>query len=220
MARHHRAFLLFWLFALTGCTQLGQATLATLGDAVSSRSNTPLPTANEIDATPFAKLWLEVPGLGSAMMLLGRTVDNQRFWATSSQQVLVENHGLVVRSSGLPNNLTASHWEGFNPFAHGLHRLPENTRATRIVDWMPGYHAGVRLHAQYSRPQSTAIEIGGATTRVLHVQETLVAEAPAKFRATNLFWVDPESGKVLRSEQQLTPDQRIRTTLLKSWWGS
>lgn len=206
------------LLGLSGCTQLGQATIETMGEAVTSRS-AKTPVQAEVDATPFAKLWLEIPELGSAIMVLGRSVDNRRFWATSSQQVLVESDGLVIRSSGLPQNLSASRWEGFNPFAHGLHRLPQNATAARVVDWMPGYYAGVRLLTRYSRPQVTAIEINGVSTRVMYVEEHLVAEAPARFRATNYFWVDPDNGKVLRSEQQLTPEQRIRTTLLKSWWG-
>lgn len=206
------------LLGLSGCSQLGQATIETVGEAVSSRS-AKTPVQAEVDANSFAKLWLEIPELGSAVMVLGRSVDNRRFWATSSQQVLVESDGLVVRSSGLPQNLGASHWEGFNPFAHGLHRLPENTTAARVIDWMPGYYAGVRLLTRYSRPQVTAIDINGVSTRVLYIEEYLLAEAPARFRATNYFWVDPDNGKVLRSEQQLTPEQRIRTTLLKSWWG-
>lgn len=205
------------LLGVAACSPLTQATFSTLGEAVRLPRSEKQPTPEEVKATSFAKLWLEVPGVGSAQMVLGREIGDTRFWATSTRQVIVERHGLVIRSYGFTENLTTTRWLDSDPFVLGLHRLPEGFNATREVDWMPDYRSGIKLQTGYSRPVPTVVNILGAPTPVVYVEERLFTPPSGEYSARNRFWIAQETGQVLRSEQQLTPSLRVGLTLLQSW---
>ena len=199
----------------TGCTPVMQASLDTAGIAL--RKPAPLEfTRAQAARLPYALLRMDSGRYGSAVMILGRTVDGELFWAASSGQVLVERDGLVRRLTGFPVTLEGTRFVGADPFAAGLHRLAAGTKAHRIIDWMPGHRYGIELDCEFSVEGTENIEILGDTFHTLHVVERLRAKN-MDFAATNHYWVDPTRGAILKSEQQLTPDLRVTLTALRPW---
>jgi hypothetical protein len=173
-------------------------------------------TRAQADKLPYALLRMDSARYGSAVMALGRVVDGDLFWATSSGQVLVERSGLVRRLTGFPATLEGTRFVGADPFAAGLHRVPTGATAHRIVDWMPGSRYGIELDSEFAVHGTESIEILGDRFETLHVVERLRARN-LDFAATNHYWVDPARGTILKSEQQLTPDLRVTLTALRPW---
>ena len=214
-----RRFSVIALFAAgltaAGCTPVMQASLDTAGAAL--RKPAPLEfTRAQADRLPYALLRMDSTRYGSAVMILGRAVDGELFWAASSGQVLVERDGLVRRLTGFPVTLEGTRFVGADPFATGLHRLSGRTTARRIVDWMPGYRYGIELDSEFAVDGTERVEILGDSFETLHVVERLRARN-LDFAATNHYWVDPARGTILKSEQQLTPDLRVTLTALRPW---
>lgn len=202
---------------LSACTPLMQAS----GDTFKAALAGPVPlklSREQVQSVPYDQLLLETR-FGSAVLVLGRVEDGQQFWASASGQVLVAEHGLVRRTTGFPENLEGTHFVGSNPFASGLHRLPDGATAERIVDWGPGYRYGVRLHSRFQQLGRERIEVLGEAVEVLAIREQWTAPA-AGLSGSNRHWVDPRDGTVLKSEQQLTSDLRVTLTALRLSPGS
>ena len=197
---------------LSGCTPLMRATGETLQAALAGPA--PLTIDREqVRAIPYDQLRLDSP-YGSAVLVLGRVADGQQYWVAASGQVLVVENGLVRRNTGFPQRLEGARFVGADPFALGLHRLPDQATAERIVDWGPGYRYGVHVYSRFSRMGSERIEILGDSRQVLVVREEWSAPA-AGISGSNRYWVAADDGSVIRSEQQLTPDLRVTLTALR-----
>ena len=173
-------------------------------------------TRDEVMARPYYQLRLDSPW-GPAVMSLGRVENDSEYWATSSGQVLVLEHGLVRRTVGFPQSLEGIRFvEGPDPFAIGLHRLEDGARVSRELDWMPGYLHGVRVHSSFTRKGLESVEILGEVHTLLRVDEHLKA-AKADFSATHHYWVDPQDGFIFVSVQQPLPGMTLRITQLRPY---
>lgn len=199
-------------FVISGCTPSMQAATETVRVAISGTPPVTW-TRAQMQALPYAQLRLDSK-LGSAVLVLGRVVDGQRFWAAPGGYVLVEADGLVMRVSGFADSLESSRFIGHNPFATGLHHLTSGTKTERVVDWMPGNRYGVILQSSFSQLGRDHIEILGEQFETLYIEEQLHA-TNANFQAVNRYWVSPVDGYILKSEQQITPSLRLNLTTLR-----
>lgn len=201
------------LIVTTACSNLSKATIETLGNALYPKQGQNL-TREELNALPFAVLKLETAQYGSAYFALGRIVDGQRYWASTSGQVLVESHGLVRRSTGFPSTLEGTQFIGNDPFVAGLHKLQGGEVFLRSVDWHPGYRFGVILNCRFSKPLDTTLDTPQERRHVRLIEEELHSNTGI-FTAKNRYWYLPEDGTVLRAEQQLTPEERVIITYVQ-----
>ncbi len=201
------------LFA-AACSPLSQATMETLGSALFPPQGAEL-SVEQVRALPFAVLKLESPKYGSAYFALGRVVDGQRFWAAASGQVLVESDGLIKRTTGFPSTLAGTQFIGQDPFAKGLQHLEGGESAQRRVDWLPGYRYGILLNSRFTRPKDTIVILQNERKLARFIEEELHS-TDGEFRATNRYWYSPIDGTMIRSEQQLTPDERVTITFTQS----
>lgn len=201
------------LIVSTGCSPLSKATFETLSDALYPQQ-AQLLSQEKLKALPFAVLKLETTQFGTAYFALGRIVDDRRFWASSSGQVLVESHGLVRRSTGFPSTLEGTQFIGEDPFVTGLHKLQGGETFQRRVDWLPGYRFGVILNCRFSKPLEIMMTVQEKLRSVRFIEEELNSNR-GKFTAINRYWYLPDNGMVLRAEQQLTPEERVIITYVQ-----
>lgn len=196
----------------TGCTPLMQANIDTWR-AVFSGSPTTTITQAQVDAFPFAVRQLDTNTFGSAIVYLGRVNGKQNHWIVTSGQVLIEEDGLIRRTVGFPVSIEGVTFTGTNPFMQGLHKLTQPLQTQRLVDWMPDYRFGIRVDSEFSPQGITDLLILNKNYKVSWVKETFKA-SNTDFSGVNNYWISPETGLVLMSEQQLTPDLRVRLTTL------
>jgi hypothetical protein len=214
--RWHR-FLLAWpllLLGVHGCTDLSRSSIDAMKLAV-HESPSVEPSADEVAAKPYYQLEATSPQ-GSAVLILGNVDGHREAWYGTHQTVVFIEHGRVVQTVGLSQNLDGLHLPANDPFVRGLQTLAAPMEYSRDEDWSPGYRYGVHVEARLTPAGSEQITILGTTHQVLRVDEQLSAPA-AHYRATNHYWVDPQDGFVWKSEQQVVPGLTLKLLQLRPY---
>ena len=140
-----------------------------------------------------------------------------QFWVASGKQVLLMRDGLVVRSVGLEPSLDGTRFDGDSPFKRGLQRITDGETSTRWIDIYKGEQVGLALNSRFRRKGLETVTILGQPHVLQRIDEAI--EIPALgFSATNRFWVRPDNGLVLQSEQHLTPELALKIVHLRPDW--
>jgi hypothetical protein len=74
-----------------------------------------------------------------------------------------------------------------------------------MIDLPDRYLTGVPQQATYQVGKLESIEIMGVDRPLLRVEEVVRTPALA-LSETNIFWVDPDNGRVVASKQYLVPE--------------
>lgn len=196
-----------------------KATLANFKAVASGPDDLEL-TPAQVAAVRYPQLKLTTPS-GVGVLAMVRARGDLQYWVASGKQVLMLRDGLAVRTVGLGfgGDLDGTRFEAVSPFRQGLHRLPDGYTSQRWIDLYHGYEVGVAVNSRFTRQAMETIRILDKEYAVLRVDEQI--EAPAiGLRATNHFWVDPDSGFILQSEQQLTTQLRVKIVQLTAERGA
>jgi hypothetical protein len=204
------------VLALSSCTPISSATVDAVKLAARGRHMVP-PTAAEVAARPYYQLQARSPD-GSAVLVLGNVDGSRQAWYGSRHEVVFIEHGRVVQTSGLAQNLDGLQLPDDDPFARGLHTLQAPRRYRRLEDWSPGYRYGVTVEAELIPQGEETIEILGVNRRLRRVDERI--EAPAvHYQAINHYWIDPRDGFIWKSEQHLAPGLWLQLVQLRPYRG-
>jgi hypothetical protein len=204
---------------LCGCNPLMKATLANLKAVASGPDDLEL-TPAQVAEVRYPQLKLTTPS-GVGVLAMVRARGDLQYWVASGKQVLMLRDGLAVRTVGLGfgGDLDGTRFDAVSPFRQGLHRLPDGYTSQRWIDLYHGYEVGVAVNSRFTRQAMETIRILDKEYAVLRVDEQI--DAPAiGLRATNHFWVDPDSGFILQSEQQLTTQLRVKIVQLTAERGA
>lgn len=200
---------------LCGCSPLMQGSIDTLKAAVDNTEPLQL-TAADVAAVPYAQILVTTPSSEGVMAKLRQQGDLQ-FWVASGKQVLLIRDGLVVRSVGLEPSLDGTRFDGDSPFKRGLQRITDGETSTRWIDIYKGEQIGLALNSRFRRKGLETVTILGQPHVLQRIDEAI--EIPALgFSATNRFWVRPDNGLVLQSEQHLTPELALKIVHLRPDW--
>jgi hypothetical protein len=202
------------LLGMHGCTDLSRSSIDAMKLAVHGSPSVD-PSAAEVAAKPYYQLEATSPQ-GSAVLILGNLDGHREAWYGTHQAVVFIEHGRVVQTVGLSQNLDGLQLPANDPFVRGLQTLTAPIEYSRGEDWSPGYRYGVLVDARLSPAGSEQITILGTTHQVLRVDEQLSAPA-AHYRATNHYWVDPQDGFVWKSEQQVVPGLTLKLLQLRPY---
>jgi hypothetical protein len=204
---------------LCGCNPLMKATLANFKAVASGPDDLEL-TPAQVAEVRYPQLKLTTPS-GVGVLAMVRARGDFQYWVASGKQVLMLRDGLAVRTVGLGfgGDLDGTRFDAVSPFRQGLHRLPDGYTSQRWIDLYHGYEVGVAVNSRFTRQAMETIRILDKEYAVLRVDEQI--DAPAiGLRATNHFWVDPDSGFILQSEQQLTTQLRVKIVQLTAERGA
>jgi len=202
---------------LAGCTGVSRSTIDSIG-LVWRGSSKLDPTAEQVRSNPYFQMHASTAD-GDAILILGNVVGPRQYWYGTHGIALVLEHGRIVQTMGLPQNLDGSRIEtSVDPFAAGLQHLGETTTYQRIDDWSPGYRYGIPVRAELVSSGTGSVDVLGESHRVLLVNETVQANA-ARYRTSNRYWVDPADGVVWMSEQEVLPGLTIKLVSLRPYRG-
>lgn len=175
-------------------------------------------TQAEVAAVPYAQIKVTAPGNEGVMAKLRQQGDLQ-YWVASGKQVLLMRNGLVVRSVGFGTDLDGTRFDGESPFKRGLLNVAEGKTITRWVDIYQGGQTQLEVSSRFSRKGPETVTILDQPYMLERIDETFKIPALG-FSGTNRFWVRPEDGAVLQSEQYLTPELLLRIVHLRPDWES
>lgn len=212
-----RRLLFAWpllLLGVHGCSDLSRSSISTMKLAMHGRPQVQ-PSAAEVAARPYYQLLATSPQ-GSAVLILGNLDGRRQAWYGSHGVVVFLEHGRVVQTGGLGQNLDGLQLPADDPFARGLHTLTAPVTYRVDTDWSPGYRYGVPVDATLTPAGHERISILGTTRDVLRVDEQLSAPA-LHYRARNHYWVDPRDGFIWKSEQQVAPGLTLQLVQLRPY---
>ncbi|MHA3738713.1 YjbF family lipoprotein [Pseudomonas sp. Eth.TT006] len=198
---------------LCGCNPLMTASVRNLKSAVLGPDELDV-TAAQVAEVKYPQLKLTTPS-GSGVLALVREREDLQFWVASGKQVLLLRNGLAVRTVGLgvEGDLDSTQLADGAPFKQGLHRIADGFTSQRWIDLYKGQQVGLLVNSRFSRRSTQTLDILDKAYSVLRVDEHI--DVPAiGLRATNHYWVDPADGFIVQSEQQLTPQLRVRIVQL------
>lgn len=202
------------VLVLGGCTTISASTYDTVKLALHQHHPLVLTSAS-VNARPYFQLEA-IAGRNQAVLILGGVDGARHYWYGHGGVILVLDHGQLVQTVGLAQNLDGVHLPAANPFVRGLQHLTGPVTYVRHDDWSPGYRYGVRVLARLVPMGTTRLTILGRVRRVLRVDETLDAPA-AHDQTTNRYWVDPRDGFIWKSEQQVAPGLTLTLVQLRPY---
>ena len=200
---------------LCGCSPLMKGSIDTFKAAIQNAEPLQL-TAADVAAVPYAQILVTTPSSEGVMAKLRQQGDLQ-FWVASGKQVLLIRDGLVVRSVGLEPSLDGTRFDGESPFKRGLQHIADGETSTRWIDVYKGEQVGLAVNSRFRRKGLETVTILGQPHTLQRIDEAF--EIPALgFSATNRFWVRPDDGLVLQSQQYLTPELALKIVHLRPDW--
>lgn len=200
---------------LAGCSPLMRASVDTFKSALGNVEPLPL-TEADVAAVPYAQIKVTTNASEGVMARLREQGDLQ-FWVASGKQVLMTRNGLVVRSVGLEPSLDGTRFDGESPFKRGLQHVVDGQTSTRRIDMYEGQHIGLKVNSRFSRKGLETVTIIDRPYVAQRIDEKI--EIPGLgFSGTNRYWVRPDDGLILQSEQYVTPGLFLKIVNLRPDW--
>ena len=207
------SFLLACLL-LQACTQTQKGLEQTVMMAVSGPDDV-VKTNQQIADLPYASLYARINAGPQIFVVLGYNENGQQKWITQDNAMLVTQHGRLVKTLGLTDNLQQVSNLSQDPLANAL-QLRDGASWTRIVQWAEGDNLrAATVSSRFVRGTDEVLNIAGrrVACRVWIEQARIEASGRAW---ENTFWIDNSSGDVVQAHQMLAADDfPVATTLLK-----
>lgn len=161
----------------------------------------------QIEALPYASIGVRIGG-GSGVVMILATIDGEELtWVSTDRVVLITRRGRLVKTIGLPRDLLHLRETGPDPLSLALREDSTvlESRVARIIDIRPRDDFSVPVGSRFEKLGEETLTVLGAEHRVVKLRER-VTVAKWRWSTDNLFWVDPDSGRVWKSRQQFCPD--------------
>lgn len=134
-------------------------------------------------------------------------IEQNKFkWVSADNAMLVTANGRISKTVGLENDLLYVSNLDSDPLQKGVN---SGDSWERIIDWQNGEY-GYQVDSSFEVFSEQYIEFFSNRIKVTKVVETLEYKSSSRFWRFNrtwhnVFWIEPTSGTVLKSVQQLSP---------------
>ena len=206
--------LLLLCLLLQACTQTQKGLEQTVMLAVNGPDDVTV-SADPIQKLPYASMYARIDNGARIFVVLGYLEAGQQKWVTQDKAMLVMQHGRLVKTLGLRDNLQAVSNLAGDPLADALH-LQNGASWTRVVQWREQDRVrAATAVSQFERGTDEVLTLAGEAIPCRVWQEN-VSMASLNRTWQNTFWIDNRDGMVLQTQQMLAADQfPVVTTLLK-----
>lgn len=205
--------LLLCLF-LQACTQTQKGLTETARLAFLGEDDIEL-TNSQIASIPYASMYLRLDGGQQIFVVLGFKEEGQLKWITRDKAMIVTQHGRLVKTQGLQDNLIEVTATAQDPLRNAA-GLTEGARWQRTIGWTENgqLRAGTAI-SRFSRQKDSVLQLAGKPVACRVWQEDVTLRESGK-SWRNTFWVDSSSGTVRKAVQMLGADYfPVETTILK-----
>lgn len=195
-----------------GCTQTQKSLGETVKLALLGPDDVQV-TAEQVESLPYASMYLRVNDGQRIFVVLGFDESGQQKWITRDRAMIVTQHGRVVKTLGLADNLHETDNLAQDPLVDPL-QLTEGASWTRTISWSQAgrFHAATAV-SRFSRLPDEVLELAGRRIACRVWQEDVDADGKSW---RNIFWIDTTTGQLRQSRQALGGDDfSVETTILK-----
>lgn len=206
--------LLFICLSLQACTSAQNSVNDTVYHVLFESSGVEL-TDQEIQDLSRPSVYVTINDQPQIMMVLGAFENGEEKWVSQDRTLMALRHGRLVKTLGWHDNLTSVSNLEQDPLAAPL-RIIDGARWLRQMSWTENNQTRFGLaESTFQRQEDEALTIGGQR-KTYRVIEEQVAVSGLNKNWENRFWVDPQTGVVIKSEQYLGADYfPVEITLLK-----
>lgn len=195
------------------CSSIYKGVADTFHIARSQKQRQPDFSQAQIDAIPYAQSSVRFGNI-NVLFILTRISNNNLYWQDTAQESLIEENGVIVRTSGLINNIEQSQFIGESPFSKGLQNVINGTTAKREIDFSD-YKYGTISESVFYQKGTETITITEKPYTLQRIEE-IVSNNDIGLNATNIYWVD-NTGFIWQSQQTLLPNLTLTISQIKPY---
>lgn len=174
-------------------------------------------SAQKVENLPYASAYLKVENAPQAFVVLAAVEQNEQKWITADRNMIVTHAGRIVKTIGFNEDLCYVSNLNTDPLALGLLKSSTSMKWRHRVEWIKVYRGGYDLLSEFEAKGSETMTILNKSRSLMRFDEN-VTVAALNLSYTNKYWLDPESGNVIKSQQYIGPDLAlVQFTLLKPY---
>jgi hypothetical protein len=184
-----------------------------LKDSVAGTFGDRAVTREQAAGIPYATMGYRMNGGPQMMIVLATDTNGDLLWTSASHIVLLTHAGRIIRTVGLPHDISGVAPLMGNSLPAPAAVLKGAFTSTRAVDFPDTGSYSVPISCKMMTAGRETISILGQPIATLRADESCTSSGWS-FRDS--FWIDPTSGFVWRSLQHLTPKgDTIETEILR-----
>ncbi|WP_157884310.1 YjbF family lipoprotein [Paraglaciecola hydrolytica] len=209
MSRIYSYYYIFILLSLlSSCSSTHQAYLRTLKLAFDESQDIILQT-NDISQSPVDLIYVKKGSFPTIVLALAFIENDEYKWISSDKASLIEQNGRIIKTLSLDHNLDFVTADVEDPLIHPL-AIKDSATWQREIDF-DGSHFGVQLDSVFSQKGSQVLAILEQNIEVVLIEERVrvIENNDHDFSESewlNQFWLNKSSGRVIRSNQKITPN--------------
>ena len=200
---------------LAGCSSTGDSDYAQFYRAVRQSFGHGRITKDQAAAIPYASMSYRINDGPEQLIVLATDNNGEQLWTSAAHIVITTRGGRIVRTVGLPGNVsavTAAARQELPPLRAALEGPLVYTRLEDLPD-MKLYGVSLNCRATYRSAQTIVILGRGISTR--KIDEACRSRSP-DWSFTDSFWLDPDTGLTWRSIQHVSPKNgKVETEVLR-----
>ncbi|WP_245609104.1 YjbF family lipoprotein [Vibrio rhizosphaerae] len=182
---------------------------------------------DKVEELPYASLYVRMGENPLALMILtwAEPTNSPEHpanlkWLSANREMLVTQAGRVIKTVNLKEgNLIHLESANIDPLVLGLQKDTTPHSWKYKITWSPGYHTHYQALSTFTLEDIENKHLPNGTQALLHVIEQV--EIPQiKQQYQNHYWLNPQSGEVIASEQYIFPgSERLTLSLGKRYVG-
>lgn len=205
-------YLLFChLFLLSGCAKNAQHLSDSLQLAILGPEQ-PALSSEKVASIPYASIYIQQNNNPLALMVLAwaePAKNNSNIalkWLSSGQEMVITEGGRITKTLNLDGgNLINIESTSVDPLLLGLHQSSTPRYWEFYLSWQPGYHFHYLAQSRFVNEGEQIKQLPNGESRPLLLFNEQVTIPALDQQYHNYYWIDPLSGAVVATEQQLAP---------------
>ena len=162
-------------------------------------------TRELVDQIPYASLRMKIGKGPAGLLILESKKGDEYTWVSADNVYIVIKEGRIIRALGLTNNLTDvySSEPSFKEILQTSDSLTGEKFRYVSLDNPEAFN--IRVKVSYKKIGPVDVSILDRTRQLILIEEK-IENAYIKWRHTNKYWVDQETGFVMQSFQVIAPN--------------
>ncbi|WP_168709773.1 YjbF family lipoprotein [Brenneria roseae] len=203
-------------FLLMGCSQKMESLGKTARLAFLGQDDIHV-TASQVQNTPYASAYLKVGKAPQAFVVLAFAEQEQLKWIAADKNMVVTQHGRLIKTQGFGEDITYVSNLGQDPLALGLLKSTTPMTWQSRVEWAQVFRGGYEITSVFRSRGKETLTILDKPRELVRFDEQVTVPALNE-SYTNSYWIEPSNGQVVQSYQYMGPDMAlVKFTVLKPY---